>query len=79
MASKEFVPPDFDPPTSLVTEPLRLDPLRPQHNESDRAAWTSSVEHIRSTPGCPDGWPPSGGMTLEQNLADLRRAAPSCS
>jgi len=34
----------------------------------------SSIEHIRSTPGYPDDvdWPPRDGMTLEENLADLR-------
>jgi RimJ/RimL family protein N-acetyltransferase len=76
MTSDEFVPADFDPPTSLVTDRFRLEPLGPQHNEADHAAWTSSVEHIRSTPGYPDGpWPPHEGMTLERNLADLRRHA----
>jgi hypothetical protein len=36
----------------------------------------SSIAHIRSTPGYPDGrWPPSDGMTLEENLDDLRRHA----
>jgi hypothetical protein len=76
MTTGEFVPEDFDPPTSLVTDQFRLEPLGPQHNESDLAAWTSSIEHIRSTPGYPDGrWPPLGGMTLEENLADLRRHA----
>jgi hypothetical protein len=36
----------------------------------------SSIEHIRSTPGYPDGnWPPRNGMTLEENLNDLRRHA----
>ena len=76
MTSDAFVPSDFDPPTSLVTDQFRLEPLGPQHNESDHAAWTSSIEHIRSTPGYPDGnWPPPGGMTLENNLADLRRHA----
>jgi hypothetical protein len=71
-----FVPLDFDPPTSLVTEQFRLEPLGPQHNASDHAAWTSSIEHIRSTPGYPDGrWPPLEGMSLERNEADLRRHA----
>jgi hypothetical protein len=32
---------------------LRLEPLGPQHNQSDHAAWMSSIEHIRSTPGYP--------------------------
>jgi RimJ/RimL family protein N-acetyltransferase len=76
MTSDAFVPADFDPPTSLVTDRFRLEPLGPQHNEADLAAWTSSIEHIRSTPGYPDGrWPPPGGMTPERNLADLTRHA----
>ena len=76
MPAPDFLPVDFDPPTSLVTDQFRLEPLGPQHNESDHAAWTSSIEHIRSTPGYPDGnWPPPEGMTLERNLADLRRHA----
>jgi hypothetical protein len=76
MTADEFVPIDFDPPTSLVTDQFRLEPLGPQHNEADHAAWMSSIEHIRSTPGFTDGtWPPSGGMTLEENLSDLRRHA----
>src|SRR5690349_24259368 len=76
MPAEMFVPPEFDPPTSLVTDDFRLEPLGPQHNEADHAAWTSSIEHIRATPGYADGsWPPAGGMTLEENLADLRRPA----
>jgi hypothetical protein len=36
----------------------------------------SSIEHIRSTPGYHDrNWPPHSGMTLEENLPDLRRHA----
>ena len=76
MTSEGFVPVGFEPPSSLVTDRFRLEPLGPQHNEADHAAWMSSIEHIRSTPGYPDGkWPPPGGMTLEENLADLRRHA----
>jgi hypothetical protein len=76
MTAGEFVPVGFHPPTSLATDQFRLEPLGPHHNQSDHAAWTSSIEHIRSTPGYPDGnWPPRGGMTLEENLADLRRHA----
>lgn len=76
MADTPFVPEDFDPPTSLVTEDLVLEPLGPQHNDADLAAWTSSIEHIRTTPGFPDGsWPPLEGMTSERNLADLERHA----
>ena len=76
MASEPFVPVDFKPPTSLVTDKFRLEPLGPQHNDADHAAWTSSIDHIRGTPGYPDGnWPPPEGMPLEANLADLRRHA----
>jgi hypothetical protein len=72
MTSDAFVPADFDPPTALVTDRFRLEPLGPQHNEADHAAWTSSIDHIRATPGYADGrWPPVGGMTLEENLGDL--------
>jgi catechol 2,3-dioxygenase-like lactoylglutathione lyase family enzyme len=76
LTSDEFVPVGFDPPTSLATEHFRLEPLGPQHNEADHAAWMSSIEHIRSTTGYSDGsWPPHDGMTLEENLDDLRRHA----
>lgn len=71
-----FVPADFVPPQQLVTDSFRLEPLGPQHNGPDLAAWSSSIDHIRSTPGYPDGsWPPLEGMTPERNLADLTRHA----
>ena len=74
MASESFVPADFVPPTSLVTDRFRLEPLGPQHNEADHAAWTSSIEHIRATPGFAGGsWPPANGMSLEANNRDLTR------
>lgn len=76
MPHDPFVPADFEPPTSLATEYFRLERLGPQHNASDLAAWTLSIEHIRNTPGFPNGdWPPVGGMTRELNLADLTRHA----
>jgi hypothetical protein len=76
MTAVEFVPVGFEPPTSLVTDQFRLEPLGPQHNSADHAAWMSSIDHIRSTPGYPDGgWPPPAGMTLEENHDDLRRHA----
>ncbi len=72
MRSEPFVPTDFEPPKSLITDQFVLEPLGPQHNEADHAAWTSSIEHIRTTPGYSDGnWPPIDGMSLESNLADL--------
>lgn len=76
MTSDDFVPVGFRAPTSLTTDRFRLEPLGPQHNEADHGAWTSSIEHIRSTPGYSDTqWPPPSGMSLEQNLADLSRHA----
>jgi hypothetical protein len=76
VAEPPFVPTDFEPPTALESDHFRLEPLGPQHNEADHAAWTSSIDHIRSTPGFPDGnWPPAEGMSLNRNLDDLRRHA----
>lgn len=76
MVSDAFVPAGFEPPTALVTDRFRLEPLGPQHNEADHAAWMSSIEHIRATPGFPDGnWPPLDGMSLDANHRDLRRHA----
>jgi hypothetical protein len=74
-----FVPEDFAVPRTLQTEEFRLEPLGPQHNVADHAAWTASIDHIRSTPGFAEGsgrsWPPRAGMTAEENLADLARHA----
>ena len=70
----EFVPPDFDVPLGLETPELVLEPLGPEHNDNDYEAWTSSMEHIATTPGYPDGsWPRE--MTREQNRGDLQRHA----
>ena len=49
-----FVPDGFVPPAGLAAASFRLEPLGPQHNESDYDAWSSSIEHIRATPGYPD-------------------------
>jgi hypothetical protein len=66
----EFVPPSFAIPTRLETPDLLLEPLGPEHNEQDYDAWTSSMEHIRGTPGfLGRAWPRE--LTLEENLADL--------
>ena len=76
MTDDVFVPAGFEPPAGLTTDRFVLEPLGPQHNESDLAAWTSSIDHIRATPGYPDGqWPPPEGMSGEANLADLTRHA----
>jgi hypothetical protein len=46
-----FVREDFDVPTRLEANGFVLEPLGPQHSDSDYAAWSSSKEHIRATPG----------------------------
>jgi len=70
----EFVPPDFDVPRRLETPEFVLEPLGPEHNGLDYAAWTSSMEHIAATPGWQDSrWPRE--MTLDENRADLERHA----
>jgi RimJ/RimL family protein N-acetyltransferase len=70
----EFVPPDFDVPLGLETPQFVLEPLGPEHCERDYAAWTSSMDHIRSTPGWSESrWPRE--MTLDENRADLERHA----
>jgi hypothetical protein len=69
-----FVPPDFVPPERLENELFVLEPLAPEHNERDHEAWSTSIEHIRSTPGFEGrSWPRE--LTLEENRADLERHA----
>ncbi len=69
-----FVPQDFEPPTGLTAERFVLEPLDPKHNEQDFEAWSSSIPHIRSTPGFREGnWPRP--MTLDENRRDLERHA----
>jgi hypothetical protein len=70
----DFVPEHFEPPLGLVDAEFVLEPLGPEHNERDYVAWTSSIEHIRATPGMKDSsWPHE--MTLAENLADLEMHA----
>ena len=74
MVAGSFVPSDFEVPLGLETRQFVLEPLGPEHNESDYEAWTSSMEHIHATPGWGDSsWPRE--MTLEENRADLERHA----
>jgi hypothetical protein len=74
MGDELFVPDDFAVPDGLVARGFRLTPLGPQHNEADHAAWRSSIDHIRATPGFGGGnWPRE--MSLADNPRDLRRHA----
>ncbi|MFQ5968198.1 MAG: N-acetyltransferase [Acidimicrobiia bacterium] len=66
-----FVPSDFEVPLRFDGPGFRLEPLGPEHNERDHQAWSSSIDHIRSTPGFEGSvWPKP--MSLEANLSDLR-------
>ena len=74
MSQGPFVPSDFVVPLALATEHFRLEPLGPQHNDADYEAWSSSLEHIRMTPGWEaSSWPDNRG--LEDNLRDLQAHA----
>ena len=74
MSEARFVPPDFVVPLALETEEFRLEPLGPQHNDSDCEAWSSSVEHIHKTPGWEtSSWPDD--RSVLDNLRDLQRHA----
>lgn len=70
-----FVPDGFEPPLGLETDHLRLEPLGPEHNERDYAAWSTSIEHIRASPGygADSSWPRE--LSRGENLADLERHA----
>ena len=72
MSAAGFVPDDFDPPRALALPQFHLVPLGTEHNESDHAAWMSSIAHIRATSGFESwDWPPLDGMSLESNRSDL--------
>ena len=74
MSDQFFVPADFAVPGGLTDGEFRLEPLGPQHNAADYAAWTASIGHIRATPGfAGDSWPHE--MSLAENLRDLERHA----
>lgn len=74
MSDRPFVPEDFAVPGGLTAEQFRLEPLGPQHNAADYAAWTTSIDHIHATPGfSATGWPRP--MSPADNLRDLERHA----
>jgi hypothetical protein len=71
---ESLVAPEFVVPLRLETPQFVLEPLGAQHNDSDYAAWSTSIEHIHGTPGWEEStWPRS--MTLDENRADLERHA----
>jgi hypothetical protein len=72
MADRLLVPPDFDVTCPPSHPAFRFDVLGPEHNVADLDAWSSSIDHIRSTPGFPfDGWPDRPYSPAE-NLVDLK-------
>jgi hypothetical protein len=69
-----LVPEDFAVPAGLRTDAFVIEPLAERHNAADHAAWTSSIEHIRATPGFAGRtWPTP--MSLAENAADIARHA----
>jgi hypothetical protein len=68
--SSPLVPADFAVPAGFRSELFVLEPLGVQHNVADHAAWTSSIDHIKATPGFAGrSWPEP--MSLEENAGDL--------
>jgi RimJ/RimL family protein N-acetyltransferase len=73
MGTQPLVPVDFSVPQPPGHLWFRFAVLGPEHNASDLEAWSSSIEHIHSTPGfSPDDWP-HRRFTLEENRADLEQ------
>lgn len=71
MSAQEFVPEHFVAPAPLCARGFEFQVLGPEHNEQDQPAWTSSIEHIRATPGFRGRAWPSDPDTLSQNLLSL--------
>ncbi|NUP38954.1 MAG: N-acetyltransferase [Streptomyces sp.] len=70
LVGDEFVPADFTVPGQFDDGEFHLVPLGPEHNERDYDAWSTSMEHIRRTPGFEKySWPIL--MTIEENRRDL--------
>ena len=68
-----LVPADFTVPAGLATELFVLEPLDFRHNESDYAAWTSSIAHIKATPGFGGRTWLDLDLSLADNAADIGR------
>lgn len=68
----DFVPADFDVPTSLISDHFRLEVLDPSVVELDYDAVMSSRVNLRQIFSENDTWP-SDTMTLKENNDDLVR------
>ncbi len=73
MQSSPLVPEGFTVPGGLRTELLIIEPLDARHNVADHAAWTSSIGHIKATPGFAARSWPDRPMSLAENAADIAR------
>ncbi len=63
----------FEVPQPPASPDFVVEPLGPEHNESDYRAWQSSVDHIRATPGFAGRSWPDPDLTLDDNHRDLVR------
>lgn len=70
--SEPFVPGDFVVPPGFATDTYRLEVLTPAVAELDYDAVISSRARLRDVFAADDHWP-AEGMTLAQNIADLRK------
>ncbi|TYK52397.1 N-acetyltransferase [Actinomadura decatromicini] len=72
--ARSLVPDDFDVPTEWRTPVFRLEALSERHNEGDHEAWMSNIPFVQATAGfAGTTWPPSEGMSLEENMQSVRR------
>ena len=70
--SNNFIPSDFNVPTSFVKDKYRLEILSPKFAELDFDAVATSKERLRSVFGECTDWP-KDDLTLEDNIRDLER------
>lgn len=75
MTPPPLVPEDFAVPEGVRSDLFALEPLDIRHNAADQVAWTSSIDHIRATPGFAGRTWPGGPMTLEENAVDIAKHA----
>jgi hypothetical protein len=66
-----FLPDDFVVPMPPPHWSFAFEVLGPEHNGSDLAAWSSSIEHIRASPGWAESPWPDRVYSLAENLADV--------
>lgn len=73
MTWQPIVSAGFEVPAGLETDLFVLEPLAERHNHADHAAWTTSIDHIRATPGFAGRQWPGEAFTLEENAASIRK------